>query len=183
MTIWTVGHSNRTLAEFLSLLRRGGIQTLVDVRSVPRSERFPWFGQEELEQALRDVEVEYWWVPKLGGRRSAGLPRSPNRGLQDDAFRNFADYMGAAEFHLALGKVLLKAARSRSALMCSEADPRKCHRGLISDALLAQEVEVIHLLYDAPDAPHTLSLEAVVDSHRSVTYPPVRAVQGSFLDV
>jgi uncharacterized protein (DUF488 family) len=105
-TIYTIGHSTRTLDEFLSILRVHEIQTLVDIRSFPMSRRLPHFNRESLDRELTAAGVEYVWKKDLGGRRSKSLPNSPNTGLRVAAFRNYADYMLTEPFQRAITELV-----------------------------------------------------------------------------
>lgn len=145
LRIYTVGHSTRSIEELLQILGEHGIQTLVDVRRFPGSRRNPQFSQDALAASLASVAIEYVHVVELGGRRSGGAG-SPNTAWRNASFRAYADYMNAAPFRTALGRVVDRASRSRSALMCAEVLPFRCHRRLIADALVAGGAEVIHIL-------------------------------------
>jgi uncharacterized protein (DUF488 family) len=133
-TVYTVGHSTRTLEEFIRLLRAYGITRLVDVRSVPRSARNPQFNRETLPAALAVEGIGYTPLPELGGFRHS-RPDSPNAGWRKASFRGFADYMQTDGFHDGLEKLIAIAGRETSAVMCAEAVPWRCHRSLIADAL------------------------------------------------
>src|SRR5262245_25156536 len=135
--VLTVGHSNRAIDAFLELLRPNRVSLLLDVRTLPRSRRNPQFGADRLAAALAAIGIAYEHVPELGGLRR---PRadSPNRGWRDAAFRGFADHMASEGFGAALERVLARAHERRAALMCAEAQPARCHRWLIADALAAR---------------------------------------------
>ena len=139
-SIYTIGHSNRTLANFLRLLKAHGIKQVLDVRSIPQSRHNPQFGRLELARALRARSIGYRWVPKLGGRRHA-KKISPNSGWRSAAFRGYADYMATASFAQGLNI----AASKPTALMCAEAVPWRCHRSLIADALTKKNRTVRHI--------------------------------------
>jgi uncharacterized protein (DUF488 family) len=169
--IWTVGHSTRSLEELIALLAgaEGGIQTLVDVRTVPRSRRLPHFNRQALAEQLPPHGIEYIHMPELGGFRHAS-PASTNTGWHNASFRGFADYMQTDAFENALSSLLEVAAGRRTAIMCSEAVPWRCHRSLISDALTARGLTVTHLVGRGRPQQHALtSFACVEDSH--VTYP------------
>jgi uncharacterized protein (DUF488 family) len=169
VTVWTVGHSDRSAADLISLLRAHGIELVADVRRYPGSRRNPQFGSEALRSALSEAGMAYVALPALGGRRRA-RPGSPNQGLKSAQFRGFADYMATPEFAAALEALLATAAARRTAIMCAEALPWRCHRSLIADALAARGVEVLHILGAGPPRPHALSPAARV-SGGAVTYP------------
>ncbi len=167
--VLTVGHSTRTLEDFLALLATHRVQQLVDVRTVPRSRHNPQFNRETLPEALGAAGIAYVHLPELGGLRHARRD-SPNTGWRSPSFRGFADYMQTPEFEAALKALIETAAHQRIAIMCAEAVPWRCHRSLISDALVARGVPVEHILNDGPAHPHTLTSFAQVNGLR-VTYP------------
>ena len=174
MTIWTIGHSTRTIDAFLALLERERIAHIADVRRFPGSRRHPQYGSEALARALADVGIGYSHHPELGGRRT---PRSdsPNGAWRNASFRGYADYMQTPEFAAALERLVATAAQSRTAIMCAEAVPWRCHRSLVADALVARAIPVLHIL-DGRTDPHALTPFAVVHEGQ-VSYPP-RAGEG-----
>ena len=175
MTFLTVGHSNRTLEHFVAILEAHGVRRVVDVRSVPRSRRHPQFDTDALARSLGERGIGYEHRPALGGRRKP-RPESQNTALRDDGFRGFADYMQTAEFEVALAALVAERGESGVALMCAEADPSHCHRGLIADALVARGHPVIHLESMTEARPHALSRAARADSAGHVTYPGPRSL-------
>ena len=168
MQIWTVGHSNKGLEDLCTALESAAIQRLLDVRRFPMSRRNPQFNSENLTSSLEERGIEYRHEPGLGGRRKP-VTGSFNLGLRDEGFRGFADYMLTEEFGNLLAGVIESSARARTAIMCAEAVPWRCHRSLIADALLVRGVAVVHLV-GGRERPHTLSLHARVQDGR-VTYP------------
>ncbi len=167
--MFIVGHSTRTIEEFLGLLRAHGIRLLVDVRTVPRSRHNPQFNQEALRGALRRARIGYRHMKGLGGLRHARKD-SPNGAWRNASFRGFADYMQTPEFVENLERVIEFARRSPAALMCAEAVPWRCHRSLIADALLARRIRVEELSSLSSTRPHTLTPWARVRGRR-VDYP------------
>jgi uncharacterized protein (DUF488 family) len=157
--IWTVGHSTRTLEEFLALLRTHGIDALADVRRFPGSRRYPYFGSEALGASLESAGIRYDWLPALGGRRTP-LRDSPNTGWKNAAFRGYADYLGTAEFNDGLRALTQAADGSRLAVMCAEAVWWRCHRRIIADVLTAGGWEVRHVTDDSAAAVHVLDAPA-----------------------
>jgi uncharacterized protein (DUF488 family) len=144
--IWTVGHSNRSLEGFLSLPAEHGIELLVDVRRYPGSRRHPHFARPALAAALGQAGVGYQHAPDLGGHRPA-LPGSPNTAWRaGGGLQGYADYMATPAFQRAVEALLARAAERPTVLMCAEANPRHCHRQLLSDALMIRGAEVIHIL-------------------------------------
>lgn len=164
-----MGHSTRSIEEFLHLLTEHGVKRLVDVRSVPRSRRNPQFNRDQLPQSLRQVSIRYEHLPELGGLRRARKD-SPNTGWRNLSFRGFADYMQTPEFEAGLEKLLALAAQESTAIMCAEAVPWRCHRSLIADSLLARGVPVAHILGDQPVQPHKITQFAKIEG-TSVAYP------------
>lgn len=168
LTLYTVGHSNRTYEEFLKLLRAHGIGRIVDVRTVPKSRRVPWFNQEELAPALNKIGIRYAHLPELGGLRHSKKD-STNLGWKNASFRGFADYMATPEFEQGLAKLNEMLPSLKTAVMCAEAVPWRCHRSLIADAETARGVQVEHLMSPTSIRPHEMTSFAVVDKK---TYPP-----------
>jgi uncharacterized protein (DUF488 family) len=169
-TIWTLGHSTRPIEELLKLLAAADIQLLADVRRFPGSRRHPQFGQDALAKSLADAGIAYRHFVDLGGRRSKRLPDSPNTGWRVEQFNAYADYMQSAEFLAALDELMAAARDQRTAIMCSEALPQKCHRRLISDALIARGWQVRHLLSPKRIEDHQLTPFARVEG-TEITYP------------
>jgi len=135
--IWTVGHSNRTFEEFLSLLLPQQIRALADVRRFPGSRKYPHFGQAQLSGSLHRAGIQYFHFAQLRRRRKA-LADSPNTAWRNAAFRGFADYMGSPDFTAGIERLLEIGQRYRTAIMCAEALWWQCHRGLIADFLKSQ---------------------------------------------
>jgi uncharacterized protein (DUF488 family) len=167
-TVWTAGHSNTGIDVLLDKLKSADIELLVDVRMFPMSRRWPQFNRERLAGSLAAEGIDYRHAPELGGRRKPS-PESMNTGLRDAGFRGYADYMQTDEFEAAIERLLDEASARRTAIMCAEALPWRCHRSLISDALVARGVEVRHLL-GGQERQHTLTAAARIEDGR-VTYP------------
>jgi uncharacterized protein (DUF488 family) len=145
LTIWTVGHSTRSLSEFLELLVASEIQALADVRRYPRSRKYPQFNEIELSNFLAKNKIEYSSLRQLGGRRRARKD-SMNTVWRSESFRGYADYMETVKFKEGIERLLELAGRKRTAVMCSEALWWRCHRSLISDYLKAAGGVVEHLI-------------------------------------
>src|SRR5882724_5614599 len=167
-TIYTIGHSTRTLEELIGALQAHSIQTLVDIRSFPMSRRLPHFNRESLEETLPEAGIRYLWVRELGGRRKKSLEDSPNVALRNESFRNYADYMLTPDFERAVADLINLAERSRTAYMCAERVYFKCHRMLVSDWLVAHGHQVLHIDDEKPAKPHRLMAEARVVDGRLV---------------
>jgi uncharacterized protein (DUF488 family) len=145
MTIWTIGHSTRSLAEFIAALHAQQIEALADVRKLPGSRRYPHFDQAPLAAVLRDESVAYHHFSDLGGRRKPQQD-SRNTAWRHPAFRAYADYMETREFARADGRLTALASKQRTAIMCAEAVWCRCHRSLIADYLKARGWRVLHIL-------------------------------------
>ncbi|MFA5626123.1 MAG: DUF488 domain-containing protein [Thiohalomonadaceae bacterium] len=168
MTIWTVGHSTRSVEEFLEVI--GDIERIIDVRTYPGSNRFPHFNQENMPGWLG--KVKYTHIPELGGRRRKANPDSPNLAWRSLSFRNYADYMAEPGFSAGYERLLDFARSEKIAYMCSEAVWWKCHRGLISDKLKSDGHEVIHIMgvNTCQEHPYT-SAATIVDGALSYSPP------------
>ena len=136
LVVYTVGHSTRTLVEFIDLLKTYDVTLVVDVRTVPRSRHNPQFNKETLPEALKAEGIKYLHVPDLGGFRRPH-PDSPNLAWKNKTFRGYADYMQTREFAENLLKLVALARENCVAVMCAEAMPWRCHRSLIADALVS----------------------------------------------
>ena len=147
MPIFTVGHSNRSWAEFLDVLRPAGIRQLIDVRRFPVSRRYPQFSRDEMAPALAEAGIAYRHMPELGGYRDsqASAADSPNDGIPSGFLRNYADYAMTPAFGTALQR-LRDGLVPGTAIMCAEKNWRDCHRQVITDYLLAAGHPVIHLI-------------------------------------
>jgi len=164
--VFTVGHSNRSLAEFVALLQEHGIELLVDVRSFPSSRRHPQFNRPALERELPRAGVRYLWMGReLGGMRDEARADSPHTALEAGGFRNYADHMGTPLFAQGVARLLEESANARVACMCAEKDWHECHRRYLSDALVSlRETPVLHILDKTEPVAHELhELARVVD--------------------
>jgi uncharacterized protein (DUF488 family) len=175
VTVYTIGHSTRTIEEFVAVLAGEKIARIVDVRAFPMSRRHPQFKRENLEASLAAVDVAYRHMPALGGRRSAaGGHRSRNGLWRVDAFRNYADYAETAEFARALDELEALAAERPTAFMCAEAVWWQCHRRLIADYMLARGWRVAHVMAQGKTTEAELTPGAVVHADRTLSYPPAQ---------
>src|SRR3989441_1877310 len=165
--IYTVGHSTRSLDEFLSLLSAYEITLLEDIRVVAASRRYPHFVRDALAAALQEAGIDYRHVKDLGGWRRP-RPDSPHTGWRSESFRGYADYMETPAFAAALEQVLADAQSHIVAIMCAEAVPWRCHRQLVADALLARGVEVVHILDRTHTELHRLTPFARIEGGRLV---------------
>jgi uncharacterized protein (DUF488 family) len=169
-TIWTVGHSTRSLDELLALLAHYRIEVIADVRRFPESRRLPHFGAAILQEALAAHDIEYQWIPALGGRRPPD-PHSPNITWRNSAFRGYADHVASEEFATGLFDLLTIAEELRTGIMCAEVLWWRCHRRLIADVLTSLGVEVVHIRDEASSETHRLATPArVVDGVLTYAY-------------
>jgi uncharacterized protein (DUF488 family) len=165
--IWSIGHGARPLADFLALLREHGIATLVDIRSFPGSRRHPHFGQAALETALSTAGIAYVHLRALGGRRQETGP-SPHRAIRVAAFRAYADHMTSDAFREGYERLREFARAAPTAYMCAETLWWQCHRRLLSDRLLVDGWDVVHVLGPAKTEAHRLWEIARLDADRLV---------------
>jgi len=172
-TIFTVGHSTLPIDGFIALLKAYGIERLADIRTVPRSRHNPQFNSDALEKSLSDAGIEYVPMQKLGGLRH---PRkdSSNAGWRNESFRGYADYMQTQEFQDALDSLIGMSRERRTAVMCAEAVPWRCHRSLVADALGVRDIPVTEILSETSYRTHKLTPFAQVKDGQ-ITYPPEQA--------
>jgi uncharacterized protein (DUF488 family) len=167
--IFTIGHSTRSLDEFIELLLANGLSILVDVRTIPKSRHNPQFNSDVLAKALASSGIGYVGMKALGGLRHP-RPDSMNLGWRNASFRGYADHMQTVEFALNLEKLVAAAAKEPTALMCAEAVPWRCHRSLIADALAIRGIEVLHIIGKRTPKRHILTLFAKVQDGM-LSYP------------
>ena len=172
-TIFTIGHSTRTIAEFVALLRQVDVDFLVDVRSIPRSRAMPQFNIDTLPDSLAVHGIAYRHLRALGGRRHhpKGAPASTNTFWRVAAFRNYADYAATDAFRAGLDELLALADVQRCAIMCAEAVWWRCHRRIVADYLLIREVRVEHIMGLGQVTPATITPEAIVLADGTLRYP------------
>jgi uncharacterized protein (DUF488 family) len=176
--LWTIGHSTRPIDEFIKLLSAHGIESLVDVRTVPRSRHNPQFNTEALARSLASAGTSYRHAPNLGGLRKPKKD-SLNQGWRNASFRGYADYMQTSEFHRAVEKLKASSANQNTAIMCAEAVPWRCHRSLIADALVSQGWEVRHIMSDTKADLHRLTSFATCENGL-LQYPDPEATSRLF---
>lgn len=168
--IWTIGHSNRPITEFLEMLQGHAIKMVADVRRFPGSRRHPQFQQDNLKQSLQTVDIGYQHFSQLGGRRAGRAPSSPNGAWKVASFNAYADYMLTAPFEMALTELERLAGDTPTAIMCAEAVPWRCHRRLIADRLTVDGWEVHNIYTTKRSQRHQLTEFARVEQGQ-VTYP------------
>lgn len=161
VTLYTIGHGTRPVAELVDVLRESGVTTLIDVRRYPASRRNPQFERAHLAAELEAHGITYeWWGEQLGGRRKAA-PRSRHPAWREPSFRAYADYMDTDEFKQAFDALLARAGDARTAVVCAETLWWKCHRRLLADAATLAGVSVVHL---GAGVPRTHALHPAVRS-------------------
>ena len=168
-TVWTIGHSTRTLEELVQMLNSFKIELVADIRSYPGSRRYPQFNKELLAISLPENNLQYIHLKELGGRRKVN-PDSKNTAWRHPAFRGYADYMETDEFKKGIEELEALALKQRTAYMCSEAVWWRCHRSMVSDYLKVNGWTVMHIMGvgKADEHPYTAPAE-VVDGE--LTYP------------
>lgn len=171
--IYTIGHSNRSIEDFIQILEAHRIGCVADVRTIRRSRHNPQFNADALEQSLKEAKILYVSLPRLGGLRK---PRkdSRNLGWRNASFRGFADYMETPEFEEDIRELVALVKEKRTAIMCAEALYWRCHRSLIADALLARGITCRHIFDDQKVEPHRLTPFGRMAEGR-VTYPTDQA--------
>jgi uncharacterized protein (DUF488 family) len=171
--IFTVGHSNRTIDEFIDLLRVARIDLIVDIRRLPGSRTHPQFDCERLAESLAGAQIGYELVVPLGGRRGKvdAILAETNGVWRNRSFHNYADYALTDEFTAGLHRLITLGTERRCGIMCSEAVWWRCHRRIIADHLLAHGIEVRHLIGKGRIEPATPTDGAVMHEDGSVTYP------------
>jgi uncharacterized protein (DUF488 family) len=171
--MFTIGHSTLPTETFLKILDENGVCMLVDIRTIPKSRHNPQFAQENLQESLKAVHIEYCWQKSLGGLRHP-FKDSINTGWRNSSFRGYADYMQTSEFSTAIEELLATSPHAQTAIMCAEAVPWRCHRSLVADAVAVRGTEVEDIYYDAKGhsrrEPHKLTSFAKVDGNR-LWYP------------
>ncbi|MAP81305.1 MAG: Fe-S cluster assembly protein HesB [Aequorivita sp.] len=164
-TIWTIGHSTRSLEEFVKFLHAFNIKTLVDVRHFPGSRKFPQYNKDSLAQSLPENKINYKHLVDLGGRRKP-KPESKNNAWRLDSFKGYADYMETAQFQTELQDLKEIALTENTAIMCAEAVWWSCHRSLIADILKVDGWKVFHIMSEKNATEHPFTAPAkVIDGH------------------
>lgn len=178
--LYTIGHSTHPLAEFIEILKAFQITHIIDVRSIPRSAHVPWFNEDDLRIALKQVKIGYTLLGALGGLRSTNK-KSINTAWRNASFRGFADYMGTPEFFSGLKKLMhLIKNKKKVAILCAEAVPWRCHRSLIADALAVRHIPVFHIMSKTNAKEHQLTAFAKVDRTKrpiKIYYPLSKTAQ------
>jgi uncharacterized protein (DUF488 family) len=173
LPFFTIGHSTRTIEEFVDLLRAAQVTFVADIRSVPRSRTNPCYNKDVLPTTLATFQVGYEHIAELGGRRGKSKTVLPdvNGFWEVQSFHNYADYALTASFHIGLNKLIELGYDRRCAMMCSEAVWWRCHRRLVADCLLAKGESVFHLMGKDKVEPAKLTVGAHISKDGTVTYP------------
>ena len=174
--VYTIGHSTRSIAEFVELLRVGRVELVVDIRSIARSRTNPQYNLDALPAALAEHQITHGQIPELGGLRKKCLtvPPEVNGFWLNRSFHNYADYALTGEFRAGLHRLLELAAGRRSAIMCAEAVWWRCHRRIVTDYLLHEGREVFHLMAPARADPARMN-EAARVAADGLVYPAAHA--------
>lgn len=167
--IFVVGHSTRTIENFIDLLSAHSINLLVDIRTIPRSRHNPQFNEEVLEEKLKDHKIGYLHMKGLGGLRHSNKD-SVNLGWHNSSFRGFADYMQTSEFETSLNRLIALGKKYIVAIMCAEGNPFRCHRSLVADALIIRKIPALHISSKKSTRSHILTPFAKV-RRKKITYP------------
>ncbi|MDB5081300.1 MAG: hypothetical protein JWP00_3224 [Chloroflexi bacterium] len=173
--VLTLGHSTRSLDDFIKVLWLHGVTCLADVRTMPRSRHNPQFNFDSLPGDLKEAGIGYEHIAALGGLRKARA-ESPNTGWRNKSFQGYADYMLTPEFEAGLQHLINLAGRELVAIMCAEAVPWRCHRSLIGDALLVHGIRVGDIIGEKPAAPHKLTAWAQIKG-TGLLYPATPEIE------
>ncbi|WP_455374840.1 DUF488 domain-containing protein [Kaarinaea lacus] len=162
--LYTIGHSDRSIDDFLMLLKQYGIGVLIDIRAYPHSTRFPHFSEETLRDYINNAGIEYHWAGRqLGGMRKP-VKTDSHPALPSDSFRGFAEYMETSVFERAVLQLQNLATKSPTALMCAEKQAENCHRSLIADYLTLKNIMVEHIIDETTTVIHRLNELARIES-------------------
>jgi len=172
ITMYTIGHSTHGIDEFIQILKRYEIQRVVDIRTIPKSRHNPQFNEASIQKSLCDNHIAYVHMTGLGGLRHT-TKASINTAWKNLSFRGFADYMLTQEFCHSLEQLITIAKEKRTVIMCAESLPWHCHRSLVGDALLANQVNVVDILSLTSSRPHTLTPWAHIQG-TVVSYPSIK---------
>lgn len=172
----TIGHSTRSIEEFVGLLRPANVRLVVDVRTIPRSRTNPQYNSEEFTEALSKYQIRYERIATLGGLRGRkpNVPAEVNAWWQNQSFHNYADYALSADFRSGLGELRERGRITPCAIMCAEALWWRCHRRIISDYLIAADESVFHILGSNSVIRAEISEGAKIGSDGSLTYPATK---------
>lgn len=168
-TVYTIGHSTRTIEDFVILIKAYGIEIVVDVRKIAKSRHNPQYNEDPLSNSLRAHNISYIRMERLGGLRHA-TKLSVNDGWENPSFRGYADHMQTAEFRESIEQLITIATEKQAVIMCAEAVPWRCHRSLIGDALMIRNMHVENIISEKSSLPHKITPFAQVEGER-IIYP------------
>ncbi|MEW5819804.1 MAG: DUF488 domain-containing protein [Cyanobacteriota bacterium] len=168
--IYTIGHSNRSINEFVELLIAFNITLLIDVRSIPGSKKFPQFNENNIKKSLEEDNIGYLHLSSFGGFRKKTIKHSPNTGIENKGFQAYADYMLTEDFENSINKLIELSKNNILCLMCAESLPENCHRNFISDFLTIKNIDVTHVIDKYINIPHSLNSLAIF-THNRLIYP------------
>jgi uncharacterized protein (DUF488 family) len=170
---FTIGHSTRSIAEFVDLLRPQEIKLIVDVRAIPLSRTNPQYNAAKLAKALSEFEIGYEHIAELGGLRGKkrDVPADVNAFWENQSFHNYADYAMSDEFRSGLARLRQLGRGTTAAIMCAEAVWWRCHRRIITDYLITAGERVFHILGTNHVAPASLTPGAVLTAGGTLSYP------------
>lgn len=172
--LYTIGHSNHSLKDFLELISFYEIDQLVDIRTIPKSRHVPWFNKKKLTSELSKRKIAYQHIAELGGLRNT-TKNSINQAWNNASFRGYADYMQTPEFFTGLKTLNQYIKKScKTAIMCAEALPWRCHRTLVADAEVIRNIKVIHIMSKTSAHEHKLTSFAKIDKTKrpiQIYYP------------
>jgi uncharacterized protein (DUF488 family) len=177
---FTVGHSTRSIAEFVGMIKSAGVTFVVDVRTIPRSRTNPQYNRDVLPDSLAEFQIGYEHIAPLGGLRGRDrhVPRDVNAFWRNESFHNYADYAMGSDFRVGLDRVIEHGRNQRCALMCAEVLWWRCHRRIIADYLLAGGEHVFHLMCPGQVQPARITAFACRAASGVVTYPATRPAHG-----
>lgn len=168
-SVYTIGHSTRTIEDFIKLIKTYGIEMVIDVRTIAGSRFNPQYNEESLSKSLSKKKISYLRIKGLGGLRHT-TKDSINTAWKNLSFRGYADYMQTSEFAEGIEQLIKLAKEKQIAIMCAEAVPWRCHRSLIGDALTVRKIEVVNIISEKSSMPHKITPFARVKGH-TITYP------------
>ncbi|MGH6888364.1 MAG: DUF488 family protein [Rhizomicrobium sp.] len=173
LPFFTIGHSNRSLEEFVTLLRKADVALVADIRKMPRSRKNPQFNKETLHEALASFQIFYEHMAVLGGLRptAGGSSEHANDLWTNKSFRNYADYALTEPFKAGIGHLLDEGRKQRCTVMCSEAVWWRCHRRIVADYLIANGETVFHIMGEGHLQRAQLTTGAVIQPDASIVYP------------
>ena len=174
-TIFTIGHSNRSIEEFIELLEENKIELLADVRSIPMSRHNPQFNKTALQASLHHYDIDYIQIAALGGRRGRSNKNSHNTAWEHSSFRNYADYAETEPFREGLAALTELARKKRTAYMCAEAVWWRCHRRIITDYLLSEGWKVRHIMAPGKTTVAEMNEMARPQKDGRIIYPAAQA--------